>query len=130
MSKELGQRGEDAAALFLENDGWTIVERNFRVRAGEVDIIAEQTFHAPRKRHVVAIVEVKTRRPRRNLHPELSVTLKKRKTIVRVAKAYIRQRGIRNAAVRFDVIAVDWSEDGPPEVKHIRGAFDAQGRVT
>ncbi|MEZ4461901.1 MAG: YraN family protein [bacterium] len=130
MSNELGRKGEDVAASFLENDGWTVVERNYRVRAGEVDIIAEQTFHTPRTRHVLAVVEVKTRRPRRNLHPELSVTLKKRKTIVRVAKAYVRQRGLRNTVVRFDVIAVDWEDDGPARIKHICGAFDAQGRVT
>lgn len=131
MSKELGMLGEQAASDFLEQEGWEILARNFTTRGGEIDIIAEKLTGGPgRPRRTIAIVEVKTRRPRKNLHPEMSVTFTKRKTIVRVAKVYLRRQKIRHAHVRFDVIAVDWRPMAAPRITHIRGAFDELGRVT
>jgi putative endonuclease len=130
QNKELGQMGEDAAAEYLLEDGWTVLERNFRIRAGEIDIIAERIETTRgRTRRVVAIVEVKTRRPRRNLPPELSVTYRKRKTIIRVANAWVRTMRIRNAVIRFDVIAVEWGANAKPEITHIPAAFDGAGNI-
>lgn len=127
---ELGKKGEDKAAQYLQEQGWEIVRRNFRTTAGEIDIIAERMEPSGNvERHVLAIVEVKTRRPRKGLPPQLSVTAHKRKTIVKVAKIYLRYAGHPSAVVRFDVIAVDWTNTAPPRVTHIKGAFDANGQI-
>lgn len=129
-SLDLGKLGEDAAANFLTEQGWSVLERNYRIRGGEIDIIAEKT-ESPRGRvrRIVAMVEVKTRRPRRNLQPELSVTYRKRKTIIRVAQTYLKAARIRNAVIRFDVIAVDWSVGREPEITHLTAAFDGAGNL-
>ncbi len=127
---ELGRKGEDRAVQYLKDEGWAIIERNFRTTAGEIDVIAERMeARGHTERHTVAIVEVKTRRPRKGLPPQLSVTALKRKTIVKVAKIFMRCARKPNAVVRFDVIAVDWLENAPPRVTHIKGAFDANGRI-
>ena len=127
---ELGRKGEARAAQYLEDEGWVIVERNFRTTVGEIDVIAERIEACGNiERHTLAVVEVKTRRPRKGLPPQLSVTAQKRKTIVKVAKVFMRHIRKPNAVVRFDVIAVDWLEDAPPRITHIKGAFDAYGRL-
>lgn len=127
---ELGRKGEDEAVRYLEGEGWEIVGRNFRTKVGEIDVIAEKMeTRGNTKRHTLAMVEVKTRRPRKGLPPQLSVTAHKRKTIVRVAKLFMRQARKPNAVVRFDVIAVDWMKDAPPRLTHIQSAFDSEGRI-
>jgi len=127
---ELGRKGEAAAVRYLKEEGWEIVARNFRTTVGEIDVIAERMeSRGNTQRHTLAIVEVKTRRPRKGLPPQLSVTAHKRKTIVRVAKIFMRQARRPNASVRFDVIAVDWLRDSPPRLTHLQCAFDSEGRI-
>ncbi len=94
--KATGQAGEEAAARYLEQQGYTILERNFRLRIGEVDIIA-------RDGEYLVFIEVKTRRSKKFGSPFEAVDVRKQQQIMKVATAYVQGREI---AVRFDVVAV------------------------
>lgn len=116
--KALGGKGEDIAALYLESLGFEILERNFRCKAGEIDIVA-------RDGEFIAFVEVKTRKPGLFGTAKEQVTAVKRRRIIRAARAYMAARGVASAYCRFDVVAIDLGRDRVPAVELIADAFDA-----
>lgn len=120
----LGALGEELAAKYLEAQGWTIEARNFTCDIGEVDLIVSRQVPEGR---LVAIVEVKTRQDAGQTAPHLSVTARKRQTIVRVARYYESLIEDPRRGYRFDVIEVDAGSD-PPVINHMEGAFDSGGR--
>lgn len=111
-----GDRGERIAAAFLETEGYTILERNFRYHRGEIDLIVSNES-------VLVFVEVKSRYRGGYGMPEERVTRRKQLQIGRVAQAYLMTRTLpEHIDCRFDVIAVDL--DGPePVVRHLKNAF-------
>ncbi|CAN0408791.1 unnamed protein product [Laminaria digitata] len=128
--RALGERGEELAAQHLVESGWEIVARNWSVSLGEVDIIASR--EEERYGQVIAqiaFVEVKTRRiSRRRRAPEINVTFKKRKQLVRLATLWLKiAASDANPSLRFDVIAVEIGGDGEVIIRHIERAFDARG---
>ena len=114
--KSLGLQGEDLAASFLEQKGFTIVCRNYRCRSGEIDIIA-------RKKKLLCFIEVKTRRTRRFGLPQEAVTPAKQYKIGRVAQDFLQRHKLENWPARFDVIAVDFSSGGGI-INFIENAFE------
>jgi putative endonuclease len=117
----LGQRGEEAAVHYLQKCGFKILERNFRCRAGEVDIIAEEKGD-------LVFVEVKARSSRLFGDPAEAVTSRKQGQISKAALCYLGDRH-RGRAARFDVVTVRFSGDRVAEVEIIRDAFElAYGR--
>lgn len=129
---EVGARGERVAAAYLEERGWEIVEANWSVAAGEIDLIASRPRRmGARIIRQIAIVEVKTRRARPRLPPEASVTWRKRRRLVALARLWRRGLGHGEpVALRFDVIAVELgSGSQEPAVRHYPAAFDARGRL-
>ena len=120
-SHNLGQRGEEAAAHFLEARGYKILERNFRCRAGEVDIIAEDKGE-------LVFVEVKARSSRQYGNPAEAVTPRKQAQVSKAALCYLGDKH-PNRAARFDVVAVQFYGDRVTAVEIIRDAFElAYGR--
>lgn len=120
MSKQrikLGKQGEKIAAEFLVACGFTIKERNYRNKFGEIDIIACDE-------DIYVFIEVKTRSSSRFGFPEESVTLVKQRQISRVAQGYLLNKNIIDPAIRFDVVAIILRSD-KPEINHIMSAFDA-----
>ncbi len=115
-SKRLGERGEDAAVAYLERTGFTIVERNWRCPAGEVDIIAldEDTL---------VLCEVKTRKGVGKGTPEDAVTPAKQKRYKRLAEAYIQFAGVDAVQIRFDVITLLVLAEDRALLRHHRAAF-------
>lgn len=114
--RELGRRGEDIACEYLAGQGYTIVERNWRSRRGEIDVVA-------RKGRLTAFVEVKARRSDAFGPPEESVTPQKARRITRLAGEYLAERG-GTADVRFDVVSVILDAAGELEsLDHIPDAF-------
>lgn len=111
--KQLGARGEDAAARHLEAAGLKILERNYTCRRGEIDIVAED-------RGVLVFVEVKLRRP--PLDALEAVDARKRRQITRAAFDFLMRRGMLGRAARFDVVAV---ESGTYACTHVTDAFDS-----
>lgn len=106
--------GEELAAEFLKNKGYKILTRNFRIRGGEIDIIAIDG-------DVLVYVEVKTRTSHAFGLPEEAVNYHKLKFIEKAAKFYRLKCQNLPEAERIDVIAVDLST-GRAEIKHIKNA--------
>ena len=113
--KELGRRGEDAAAAYLERSGMTIVERNWRASPGEVDIVALDGDE-------IVLAEVKTRRTARKGTPEEAVTPAKQRTYARLAQAYAAHAGA-DVPIRFDVISILVLGEDRALLRHHRAAF-------
>jgi putative endonuclease len=110
---ETGRRGEDLAVMFLEGEGFTVLERNYRFgKSGEIDIIV-------RKNGLLVFVEVKSRHSERYGGPLYSITARKKKTIRLIASQYLLshpEQNTGNTTCRFDMIAVmngkvEWIED-------------------
>ena len=114
--KELAVRGEDASAVFLERRGHTIVERNWRCRSGEIDIISLDGV-------AVVFTEVKTRSGEGCGSPEEAVDARKQSRIQALAQRYLAASQLENVAVRFDVIAIRYLGDDRALLRHHRDAF-------
>jgi len=112
--KATGRSGEDLAVQYLEQQGYTILERNYRLRIGEVDIIA-------RDEEYLVFIEVKTRRSKRFGSPFEAVDIRKQQQIVKVAAAYVREREI---PVRFDAVAVHLMSGQDIRVEVLKNAFE------
>ena len=116
----LGRRGEDVAVEHLAARGMVVLDRNWRCREGELDVVA-----ADGARLVVA--EVKTRSGTGFGVPAEAVTPSKAARIRRLAQRWLAERHADGATgfaeVRFDVVAVLLTSDGIPEVDHYEGAF-------
>jgi len=111
----LGRRGERFAERYLERAGLRIIARRFRLRCGEIDLIALDG-------ECVVFVEVKTRRSGAYGLPGESVTPSKQRKISRVALAFLGGRGWLERACRFDVVEIV-IRGKTPEIGHIPDAF-------
>lgn len=118
LARAHGAAGEDEAARYLEARGFRLLARNFRTRAGEVDIVA-------REGPVTVFVEVKRRESQTHGIAAEFVTPAKRQRVIAAARAFAARHGLSQTPLRFDVIAIDVI-DGKPRVSHHRGAFDAR----
>lgn len=116
---EVGRRGEALAAELLRTKGLTIVERNFRCRAGEIDLVA---FDGP----TLVFVEVRSRRGDCAGTPLESVDPRKQARVTRVARHFLAARGLLDRDVRFDVVGIRFDRE-PPAIEHLPAAFDALG---
>ncbi len=114
----LGKKGEDTAAEFLKKNGCTILERNFRNRIGEIDLIVSEG-------DVIVFVEVKTREKGGAVSPREAVTSAKQKTLSRVAESWIKSKKKQGTRARFDVIAI-LSDRNTSQVEWVKNAFDTR----
>ncbi len=127
--RAVGAHGEELAAQFLIGEGWEILERNYTLKVGEIDIITRRfERRGTRTEETRAIVEVKTKQNRLGPPPEASVNRRKRGQLVRLAKLYLQKEDLREVNVRFDVVAVDLSQD-EAQITYFPCAFDADGCV-
>lgn len=122
--KRLGADGEHIVAVHLERLGWRILVTNFRCRAGEIDLIAEEPTPDG---ETLVFIEVKTRRGQAHGAPAESVTLQKQQKLVTVAQYYLgsRESGDPEPRCRFDIAEVLLTPSGTASVKLLRGAFGA-----
>jgi putative endonuclease len=115
----LGLAGEEAAVKFLENQGYRILQRNFRNSVGEMDVVA-------RDGRVLCFVEVKTRINEAHGHPLESITEGKKKKLIRTALSYLQLHGLTDAQARFDVVAVIPNPDGGHHIEIVKDAFETE----
>jgi len=116
--RTIGNFYEDIAADYIRNNGCVVLKRNFRVRQGEIDIIA-------RDGEYLCFVEVKYRTKDRYGNPFAAVDFRKQKTICKVSEVYIQMTGADfDSPIRYDVIAVNTSKDGMYNVKWLKNAFE------
>lgn len=121
-ARRTGIRGETYAYWYLRRHGYIMVARNFTSRGikGEIDLVG---YDGP----TLAFVEVKTRTAadREFGLPEQAVTPEKRRNLSRVARQFLRERRIAEAACRFDVLAIEAPPGRRPTVRLHKGAFAA-----
>ncbi len=110
--KKLGNRGEKIAANFLRKRGYRIIEKNYRSRLGEIDIVA-------RENDSVVFVEVKTRRSTDFGLPEEALSYDKRRRLSKVAMGYLAHRRIEDINCRFDVVSILMDDKKVMKVKRI-----------
>lgn len=112
---ELGALGEGIAVAMLESDGYEILDRNWRCREGEIDVVARD----PRA-DAIAFVEVKTRSGTGFGHPVEAVHATKLARLRRLAARWLAEHPVRAAQVRIDVVAVLRRPGRPALVQHLR----------
>ena len=112
-----GKRGEDIAAAYYEKHGFSVTERNFHARCGEIDVIAENA-------DTLVFCEVKTRKPESFGRPCEAVDSKKQAKIVQTALLYLQDRAT-DKQPRFDVVEVFLVPNETPKVRCIPAAFDS-----
>ena len=115
--KKTGSIGEKLASEYLERIGYTILQRNFRCRYGEIDIIACN-------REYLVFCEVKTRKGSAPpLHLSLSVTKAKGKRIRELASLYLMEHEDETRQPSFDEISVILNENHERMIEHLENAF-------
>ena len=116
----MGRIGEDAVCRWLEKAGYRIVCRNFCMRGGELDIIAENGEY-------LAFVEVKTRRLGSMTDGFSAVTPRKQTLLIRTAAAYLYAHPT-TLQPRFDIAAVTTVRGAVQEISYLDNAFDTTGQ--
>lgn len=118
----LGRHAEDLACRHLEALGFQLLERNYRCRAGEIDLVMLDGT-------TLALVEVRSRSTSAHGGAAATVGARKQQRFIRAARHLILTRPeFRKLAARFDVVAIDAGPDGgPPVVRWIRDAFRMRG---
>ena len=110
----LGRSGEQAAAEYLEAQGFRILDRNWRSADGEIDIVAVE-------RRVLVVCEVKSRTSVRYGSPLEAVSRVKRARLRRLAVQWLNAHGVRFDQVRIDVIGLMYEGTGGFTIEHVRG---------
>jgi len=104
----------------LRRRGYRILERNFRCRLGEIDLVA-------REKGELVFIEVKTRTSTHFGLPQEAVNWHKQRRLSRLAQFYLASRGLTEMNCRFDVVAVLLTDGGKPQVEIIKDAFPLLG---
>ncbi len=112
----LGRRGEELAASFLVNEGYTILDRNWRCPQGEIDLVA---FDG----NETVFVEVKTRSSVAFGHPLEAITTLKLARLRRLAAAWCAEHEGNHDRIRIDAIAVIAPRHGTPQIEHLKRVF-------
>lgn len=115
--RSVGETGEEAVCGFLMRHGYRLICRNYTIKGGEIDIIAE-------KDGVTAFVEVKSRKEGSLTEGEDAVTPGKRRRIIKTAETFLFRHG-SDRQCRFDVAVVRLRDGKPVKIKYYVAAFDA-----
>jgi putative endonuclease len=111
----VGKAGEEVAVQYLCQQGYQILERNYRCRLGEIDLIA-------RDGRTLAFIEVKTRRSQRFGPAAAAVTLEKQRHLIKASQVYLIQKREAHALCRFDVVTIEMDAQ-TPRIELIKDAF-------
>jgi putative endonuclease len=118
--KSFGSWGERLAAIYLENHGYVVLERNVRTPYGEIDLVARQTTQSS---NATVFVEVKARHSSAFGPPEAAITARKSQHLLESAQSYLQAHPELDGDWRIDVIAIRKVRDGEtPQVLHFEDA--------
>lgn len=113
---QFGRNGELAAIKFLKKKGYRILEKNFRSKVGEIDVIAEQAG-------VIVFIEVKARSDHEFGHPFEALTPAKQKKIIQTAQSFLARKRITDKPMRFDVVALTSDPADSWKIELLENAF-------
>lgn len=117
LNKNIGNFGEDLAEIYLKKAGYKLIERNFRCKIGELDIIGKDDKY-------IAFIEVKTRYSNSYGSPCEAVTTSKQFKIYKTAQYYIMLKKLYKLNFRFDVVEVILNNiDSNHNIRLIKNAF-------
>lgn len=108
-----GSHYEDRAAQYLAERNYTVLERNYRIRSGEIDLIAYDNL-----KRTLCFVEVKYRKSDAYGFPSESVTYRKQQNIIRVSEYYLLMKKMTDVMRRYDVIEILGDQ-----INHLENAF-------
>jgi len=117
--QKLGAKGEELAGEYLRNKGFEILEKNYKYKRKEIDLIVKD-------KNTVVFVEVKAGRSKKFGLPLEKVDLKKQKKIIEVAQAFLCENNFSDYDFRFDVVEIEL-EEGGNKINHIENAFVLTG---
>lgn len=115
---DLGKWGEDEAVLYLEDQGYVIIDRNWKMGRRDLDILA----YTP-DGNTLVVVEVKTRTGAEYQQPEEAVTQSKMRSLAIAANAYVKECQV-NKELRFDVISIVGCAHRVKSLQHLKDAFN------
>lgn len=115
----LGERGEAAACHYLSQNGYQILETNYRCPLGEIDVIARRDGRT-------VFIEIKTRSSNQFGEPQEAVHAQKQAKLMKIAAWYLKKKKLSDTPIAFDVIAVTWQEGGDPEIRLFQNAFEKE----
>lgn len=124
MTKEkiqLGRQGEEAAVVFLEANGYKILEKNFKTSLGEIDLIASDDG-------ILCFIEVKTRTTQKYGSGFEAVSKFKQHKLSKLALFYLKGKKLLHRKARFDIVSVEKTPDGEGEIKLLQNAFELSSR--
>lgn len=113
--EEVALFGEEIACRFLKKEGYRIIEKNYRTKFGEIDIIAQDN-------KTICFVEVKTRIDTK-VSPKESVDIKKQERISKSALDYLKKNNLIKKRARFDVVSIEIRGDKVQNIELIKDAF-------
>ena len=119
MSKQnlyLGKIGEEAAVGLLKDNGYKILQKNYKTKLGEIDIIAKD-------KDTICFIEVKARQTDRFGLPCEAISKFKQRQISKAALIFLKGKNILDKKARFDIVSIIYSEE-KPKLDLIRGAFE------
>lgn len=116
-----GTVGEEMATAFLREKGWRVLERNYRCRDGELDLICDD-------RGVLVFVEVKTRSGTVHGEPGEAVGRTKQRRMIRAASLYLSRADAWSTSCRFDLVSVVLRE-GRADIEHWEDIIDARNAL-
>jgi putative endonuclease len=115
--KVTGETGEKLAANFLKKKGYRILEKNYRCRQGEIDIVAE-------RKKCLVFVEVRTRTNTAFMLPADSISYSKQQRVIAAVYHYLQEHSLDEKDWRIDFIGIEMSKEGKViNMEHIEGAF-------
>jgi putative endonuclease len=115
---DLGKWGEDEAVLYLEDQGYVIIDRNWKMGRRDLDILA----YTP-DGNTLVVVEVKTRTGAEYQQPEEAVTQSKMRSLAIAATAYVKECQV-DKELRFDVISIVGCAHQVKSLQHLKDAFN------
>ncbi len=115
---ELGRWGEDTACNYLTRKGYRILERNWRTREGELDIICSHKGQ-------LIFVEVKTRGSGSLGRPGEAVNIRKKMRLIKAASAYLSRHKLWERPARFDFVGISTFKDDV-QIEHEKNVIDAR----
>lgn len=112
-----GKKGEGLALACLKRQGYKIIEKNYKTKQGEVDIIAND-------KDCISFIEVRSRNTERFGAPEYSINREKQNQIAKIALSYIKRYGLEDRDCRFDIVCIEDVNSAFPKIKLIKNAFE------
>lgn len=120
---DFGKTGEELAVNFLKTKGYKVIERNYKAKIGEIDIIALD-------KDTYCFIEVKTRYSNKFGLPEESILQSKQNQISKTALHFLKENSLLDKKARFDVVSVLCTSLDEPEVNLIKDAFELSDAFT